>query len=209
MGAAPGSDFRPFQDDDAELLPDAEPFPMRFSAHEESALAQETSETAEAPLRRKQRARRILQMDQTMELRNSDLSRWNTEYLQNMAEAAVHKHKHRATAIAKRNADFWVLGSGIGGVGAGIGASRMQGPLAVFSGIQLLEAISDQRLIAAGEKRERDADEEGRRVRARSDTNVEVARSSGEEHARGVGMDIDDGFVPIVDDQARSSHWHT
>lgn len=141
-----------------------------------------------------------------MELRNSDLVRWNTEYVHNMTQAAISTQNHRAPFIAKKNAVYWVEGSGIGDVGSGIGASRMEGPLSMFSGRQLLEALMEPSQAIAGEKRPHEGEEEdeARRVRAREDTDVEVGRSSGEEHGRGAGLDVDDGFAPIVDDQVTS-----
>ena len=171
------------QMEDDMVLPGAEAFPMTAlqppagsrnlgsssGAHQE----QESTDSVEAPLQRKRRAPKALPVDERQELRNADLSRWNTDYIANMADATAAKMSHRATFIAKRNAAFWVMGSGIGGIGAGMGSSSLQSPLAMFAGDTMMEALTGVKISTAGQKRGRDDQEdhdsesEARRTRIR------------------------------------------
>ena len=189
---------------DFNTLPEGEAFPSATGqASDEHTPSEsenrETSSTAGAPMRRKRRAARIIPLDQTMELRNSDLSRWNTEYLQNMAEATRIKVQHKAIAQAKRNAEFWIWGSGIGNIGRRFGYSEIKTPLDMFYGDALFEALTGiNRATTAGQKRDRDSgiDEategESRRIRRRSDE---------DQVGRGDDMELDEGvFAPMGDE---------
>lgn len=124
-----------------------------------------------------------------MELRNGDLARWNTDYLANMNEAIKHKQASRMAALAKRNAEYWVLGTGLGPL-----AQADRGPLDVFQGAKLLEALTGIKLGPSGEKRARDDGDEtdnSRRVRSRGEpSSDEVGR----------GMMYDDGYLTMGDD---------
>ena len=130
------------------------------------------------------RAPKATQADDPQELANVDLAKWDTNYLANMAEATKIKQQHKAVALARKNATFWVLGQGIAGVGVGIcsGDDRVPNPLAIFSGRTLLEALTGRESSPLGVKRTRslldDLDEEGkaRRVRARGEDEQEVGR---------------------------------
>ena len=92
-----------------------------------------------------------------------------------MQEATRVKQQHKAASLAKKNAAYWVLGQGIGGVGAGIGRDRVPGPLEMFSGQALLAALTGRDLSPAGSKHARspsgepDEEEEARRIRFRTD----------------------------------------
>ncbi|KAL1605424.1 R8 protein [Paraconiothyrium brasiliense] len=144
------------------------------SQHSEAVL--ESSDTVRAPIRRKKRAVRVLPTDTTLELRNKDLSDWNANYLANMKEASKQKNQLRLTQLAKKNAEFWMWGSGIGGI-----AGRMQGvtgptPFDRFIGDNLFELFTGaSRNGGACSKRDRDSgidevtQEESRRVRQRTD----------------------------------------
>ena len=171
------------QIEDDMVLPEAEAFPTTAiqppvgsrnlnsssGAHQE----QESTDSAEAPLQRKRRAPKALPVDERQELRNADLSQWNADYIANMADARAAKISHRAPFIAKRNAAFWVMGTGIGGVGAGMGSSSLQSPLAMFASETMMEALTDVKISTAGQKRGRDDQEdhdsesEARRTRIR------------------------------------------
>ena len=62
-------------------------------------------------------------------------------YLVNMADArSAHAHR-KAAAIAKKNAESWVVGLGIGGIGAGIGTQKIKSPLSMFSGPAFIDAL--------------------------------------------------------------------
>lgn len=185
---------------DFDILPEGEAFPSATrQASDRHTPSSETSSTAGAPMHRKRHAARIIPLDQTMELRNSDLSRWNTEYLQNMAEATRIKIQHKAITQAKKNAEFWIWGSGIGNIGRRFGYSEAKTPLDMFYGDALFQALTGiKRAAMAGQKRDRDGgiDEategESRRIRRRSDE---------DQVSRGNDMELDEGvFAPMGDE---------
>ncbi|KAL1648060.1 R8 protein [Diplodia intermedia] len=190
-------------DDELDLLPEAEPFPSahgRLSSasehreNEEEAI--ESSSVVQAPIRR-QLKRRVIPMDTTMELRNADLAGWMNGYVDNMLEAKKQKHVHNATMLAKRNAEYWVLGLGLGGVGAIVGNTGLAGPLDQFRGDALLLSLG---IVRKGPKKKRahqSADEQdksdgdGRRVRPRSEEG-EVGRGD---------TDMEDGGPVNIDEE--------
>lgn len=186
-----GPDIPRFDNEDI-LLPDAEPFPEMAPGGaslpqppSRGAAEEESTDSGEAPLRRKRREPKLLLIDQRMELHNADLARWKTDYIEHMAEAKEAKRQQKATALAKKNAAFWVIGSGIGGVGAGLGSSKMKSPLDMFAGDALMEALTGIRVPTAGQKRSReddeihDSDSETRRVRPRAEEEDQVGRGEG------------------------------
>ena len=184
----------PRADGEDFILPQAEAFPpLASQAQGENGFLpsskpeeDSSSETLLARQRRKRRAPKTLPYDLTQELRNSDLAQWNTEYLANMANAKKSKDQRKATTAAKHNAASWVFGTGIGGVGLGLGASKMKGPLAdMFSGDALLQALTGTSASPTGQKRSRSGDEtddseaEERRVRMRHEQDAELGRAQG------------------------------
>lgn len=170
----------PLQDDD--IFP-ADGEQLIQPDNEQPQEQQITSEeSAEAQVRRRARpAPKIIPMDSTMELRNSELARWNTDYVANQLEAIRQKTAHQAAALAKKNAEYWILGT------------DDNGPLSLFSGAKLLEALTGVNLRAGGQKRPRDEGyetDEQRRVRPRGDP-------SSDEIGRGID---DDGYMPMIGD---------
>ena len=193
-------------DDDDNIVAVAEPFPAmeppdRHLRTSPSEVRQEheSSESAVAPLPRKTRAPKQLPVDARQELHNADLARWKADYADNMAEAVKAKKSHKATALAKKNAAFWVVGTGIGGVGAGLGTSKLKSPLDMFAGDSMFEALTGIIKVTTGLKRGRDGEEdhdsdsEARRVRMRD------GDGDGDQVGRGDGMILDDdeGTMPI------------
>ncbi|CAD6589209.1 MAG: hypothetical protein ASARMPREDX12_003693 [Alectoria sarmentosa] len=192
--------------DDDIVLPDAKAFPttarqapggpgiVDFSSnlHRE----QESSGSAEAPRQRKRRAPKPLPVDERQELHNTDLAQWKTDYLANMAEATEARMSHKAPFLAKKNAAFWVVLAGIGGVGPGLGSSKLQSPLDMFAGDAMMEALTGVRVSIAGQKRGRDdgedygSDSEVRRVRIRDD--------DGDQIGRGDDIMLDDDGTMII-----------
>ena len=192
--------------DDDIVLPDAKAFPttarqapagpgiLDFSSnlHRE----QESSGSAEAPLQRKRRAPKPLPVDERQELHNTDLAQWKTDYLANMAEATEARMSHKAPFLAKKNAAFWVVLAGIGGVGAGLGSSKLQNPLDMFAGDAMMEALTGVKTSTARQKRGRDdgedydSDSEPPRVRIRDD--------DGEEIRRGDDIMLDDNGTMMI-----------
>ena len=194
--------------DDQVVLPEAEAFPPRATQppaepgflRSSSEAPQESSETAEAPARRRHTERKPLPWDTQRSLRNNDLASWNNNYVTNMADATHIKQQHKAPSLAKKNAAHWVYGSGIGGVGLGLGGSQLPSPLNMFAGDQLMTALTGIEPPTRGRKRSRtgdeagDSDSEGRRVRARQDDDNQIGRGDeqmglgGEDDTMGVGM---------------------
>lgn len=167
-----------------------EAFPARLEQQDEEQQDIIASEGAEAQQRRRHRGPKTIPLDTSTELHNRDISKWNQQYTQNMAEALRHKHAHRLVILAKKNAEHWMLGSGDGRV-----TQSDQGPLNMFTGIKLLEAITGLKLAPSHEKRARDEDpksDDGRRVRARGDP-------SSDEVGRGFSVQGDE-FMPMIDD---------
>lgn len=197
-------------DDDQGILPEAEAFPtIAAPAPAESGFLrssseapQESSESAEAPARRRVAAPKYLPMDQQRSLRNNDLSSWNNNYALNMAGASQAKQQRKTPFLAKRNAAFFVYGTGIGGVGQGLGDSKLPSPLDMFAGGRLMAALTGFGPAPTARKRshaeeEHESDSEGRRVRAREDDGDEVGRGEnlalGEDTMdMGVGIHGDD-----------------
>ena len=212
MDLGPDVDL-PRYGDDYNVLPEAEPFPEMgpraapepgpLKSSSSVVLEEEpSSESAEAPQRRRRKAAKILPMDVTQGLRNADLAQWNNQYLENMVAAAQAKHQHKLPSLSKKNAAFWVIGSGIGGVGSGLGTSKIPSPLNMFAGDRLMEALTGVEVVAAGRKRTRSGEEDGsdseeRRVKAREADYAQVGRGEG------LALD-DDGALPMfADDEVR------
>ena len=107
-----------------------------------------------------------------------------------MLEAKEAKQLNKAASLAKKNAAFWVYGAGIGGVGAGLGSSKLKSPLDMFAGEAMMEALTGIKSSSTPRKRRHNDDEEdhgsdseARRVRMRDD---------GEQMDRGDHMVLND-----------------
>jgi hypothetical protein len=141
---------------------------------------QPTPDTGEATMRQRRRAPKIQASDNRTELRNTELANFNNDYVQNMASASKQKYQNKLPTQAKKNAAFWVFGQGIGSVGLGLGASRVQHPLRRFSGEELYDVLNPT-TRQKGRKRSRpdNGDNEAsnvRRVRAREGYEDHVGR---------------------------------
>ncbi|EKG17980.1 hypothetical protein MPH_04788 [Macrophomina phaseolina MS6] len=194
-------------EDEVDLLPEAQPFPsvlgQPVSSPLNPRLSEETvgsSPVIQAPVGR-QRKKRSINMDERMELRNADLAMWMKSYLDNMREAGKKQCNSRINAQARKNAEYWVIGMGIGGVGAISGNTGLAGPLDMFSGDALLLSLGiDRNADKNKRKRKREAqdtmgdedrsDEDGRRVHQRSDE---------ENEAGGGDVEMDEEFIPSVE----------
>ncbi|KAF2190464.1 hypothetical protein K469DRAFT_656799 [Zopfia rhizophila CBS 207.26] len=174
-----------------EDLPEREAFPTapRPESGQPSEAVGSTS-TVSAPMRqKKKRISRLIPLDTAMELRNKDLADWNTNYLQNMAEASRIKNQHRQAMQAKKNAEHWVWGAGIGGIGNRPAGATGPTPFDMFYGDNLFELLTGvNRRDLAGTKHDRDSgiDEEtqaeSRRVRHKLDEDQEqIGRAAEDE----------------------------
>lgn len=179
-------------------LPEGESFPA--AARQQpggSSAAPDNSSIAAVPMLRKKRVAKIIPSDLTMELANRDLTSWNANYLKNMAEAAHLKNRYRIAKQAKKNAEYWVWGAGIGGVGRLISGAVGLTPYDMFHGDNLFELYTGHsRKSLAGRKHDRDSglDDETqgqpRRVRPKSDEDSQVGRG-----------DEDEGMFILGDDE--------
>lgn len=167
-------------------LPEAEtlspsrlhPQPARTSS---AANEDDPSPSVAAPLRRRVRAPKIILLDTAVELRNRDLTQWDTNYLNNMAEKNRESLKIRAPIQAKKNAYQWTLGGGIANVKKSVDTSFVAAPLDVFYSSRLYEMITGLAMYPSGEKRTLEDTGHGitdfeRRVRPRPDDENEVSR---------------------------------
>lgn len=170
--------------DDGPLLPDAEAFPLNVADTNkhadqprtsiEARQYEDTSESAEAPVRRRRLKTKAMPLDERMELRNADLAGWKDNYVANMVEAVHTRQNQQATRVAKKNAAQWVAGIGLGDAGNTIGSSRLANPLGMFAGNGLLKLLTGVTQLA-GQKRDRgdftegETDSEARRQRMRED----------------------------------------
>lgn len=111
---------------------------QHLSEHPEQIIASVSS--VAAPLRRKKKATKFLPKDRKLELSNTEILAWNANYLDNMKEAARGRIRNHVQQQAKKNAEHYVWGAGIGGLGRDYFAA--QGPLAGFVGDNLLELFT-------------------------------------------------------------------
>lgn len=199
MDLNPDQQIPVFGDEDI-FLPAAEAFPEMVTVPPTSAGPldslplphpdESSPKDKEAPFRRRPRVPKVLPRDNFTELRNAELSRWHDNYVQNMMSEARLKLLHKRPRISKSNARLFVLEYGIGGAGSKFSGVRLPGPLAIFSGDNLLEALTGVKTTAGGKKRpfeeDVDSDTESRRVRLRE--------SVGDQMGRG------DEFVPNDDE---------
>jgi meiotic recombination protein REC8, fungi type len=203
-------------DDGLNVLPEAEPFPMMSGAlggndkpqpliAPEDRVYQASSEvlssiTADAPLNfRKTRSRRTLPADQMVELRNSDLMRWQTEYKSSMAAGALLALQRKANSLAKNNAYLFVCGTGLNCVGNGIGASKIPSPLEMFSGEKLLAKITRPPLPSEESRPKRET-RRARDVDRDQQITPKRARQGGFEDEIGRGNFDDDQGLMMMED---------
>ncbi|PWY90446.1 hypothetical protein BO94DRAFT_489855 [Aspergillus sclerotioniger CBS 115572] len=136
---------------------------------------------SKAAMQQRQRAPKVIGLDDQIALRNTELAHLNDNYVQNMAVVSKQKQRNKIPTLAKKNAAFWVVGQGIGSVGVGVGSSRVLHPLHSFSGEQLYEALNPE-LNNEGKKRinpsieEEDPEFDARRVRPRMGDEDQIGR---------------------------------
>lgn len=185
-------------DDGYDLPPAAAGDPSSDHSRHRSSSVLESSETAAAPQRRR-RDPKVIKADSKIELRSRELLAMNNDYLVNMTNDLSRSYALRATQQAKKNADYWLLGRGLGDVGSGLGHAKSKGPLAdMFSGASLYQWITGSQPEVAGQKRESDPEEttdSERQKRPRLDEEDQVGRGEPAD----MGM-MDDGYIFQGDD---------
>lgn len=207
-------------DDDEQILPDARPFsPLQHTGHSETVQQpvftsphqgdeEETPSTGISAPHRRVRAPKLLDFDDRPGLTNDELRQWNEGYLSNMKEASGAKYAYKLAHQAKKNAEHWVLGQGIGGVGSGLGQDHATGPLNMFSGAVLLAALTGRQLSPAGVKHARsssaqgDAEEAERRVRAREEEEGQQVGPGAADEDLTLAVQ-DNGVLEGLDDMVR------
>ena len=185
-----------FDNQEASHLPPGEAFPEAAPEADQPQVAQDDQEMDGADSARvgRRRGPRIIPLDRTQQLRKADLVNWDENYLANMEEARQHKNAYTRSRQAKINAQWFVFGHGLNGVGTCPGLAHVPNPLAMFSGTKLWEAIVGFEL-ETGRKRERSASrstDSERRTRPRIDDDQPAIHDTIEE----------DGFMPPFDDDS-------
>lgn len=133
-------------------------------------------------------------VDNPPELQNRVLNEWNDHYLDFMEDAHAENAGKMSLAQAKRNAAYWVLDQGIGGVDAEFRGDGQEHPLAIFSGQALLDALIGPQTQGESRKRTRSATDED----DEADAGSRRVRSSPHGHEGGRGDD--DGVQVMADD---------
>jgi meiotic recombination protein REC8, fungi type len=157
----------------------------------------DTKEAAGAPLTRTARVPKSIAIDKSVELRKQDLADWMAHYSTSMQHALKSNLSHKVPHQAKKNAQHWILGLGLGGVGSGIGADHFPSPLADFAGNSLYEMITGVQICINGRKRVREGDSE------EESTNSERRvrhRPYEKDVSRAAEMDLEDGLYLQDDD---------
>ncbi|KAF3046067.1 hypothetical protein E8E12_010786 [Didymella heteroderae] len=193
--------------------PEVEATPSAFEQQPSEHPGQviESASSAAAPMRRKNKIVKTLPKDKILGLSNTDILAWSTDYLKNMKEAARGRVRKCVQQQAKKNAEHYVWGAGIGGLGRDHFAA--QGPLASFMGENLFELFTGtSRGPKVISKRDRDsgidedAQEQARHKRQRTaEPEEEVASAQDEEDLFMLGGDeeveLPRDAVSALDDQ--------
>lgn len=109
--------------------------PAEETTHAEDVVAEgEDIEPVRQRTRQRTKTVKNIDSDESTTLRNSDLARWNNEYVSNMALAKKQKQHNKQQTLTKKNAKYFVFGQGIGSVGRGLGSLHEDHPLKQFSG---------------------------------------------------------------------------
>ncbi|PNS14810.1 Meiotic recombination protein rec8 [Sphaceloma murrayae] len=162
-GRLPNQDYRsevqqreidlPLVQDDYNLFPDAESFSPRRPGQdkqlpdleEDQEMHDSSSEDLEAAApNRAGRQRRVLPLDTQMELRNRDFSDWDQNYVQTMIHDATNRFNARNPYTAKINAQVWLTGNGLHGIGTILDPSTLPEALQMFVGANLLNTFTTQ-----------------------------------------------------------------
>ena len=100
-------------------------------------------DSAEAPNKRRKIAiKKQLRVDATLSLTNNDLRSFKDDYLANMAASTRHRNILKGAMQAKKNAQHYVFGTGIMGVGNGLGSLSILNALQSFAGEDLMAKIT-------------------------------------------------------------------
>ncbi|USW48449.1 Putative rad21/Rec8-like protein [Septoria linicola] len=181
------------QDEDAQLPVGDFNFDGDFGRDPVQDMTQHetTSETATAPYMKKARkvTKKAVQSDAVIAMGNRDLAELGRNYLDRMLEEGLKNQQRKLNAIAKTNAEHWVLGAGT------ILGQGLRGPLDIFSGAAILEAFTGFNLLT-GKKRPRE-EVEGTDGSPSKRSRME---SPSDEIGRAQGDQLEDDFLIMGDD---------
>jgi meiotic recombination protein REC8, fungi type len=206
-----------FMADDDLPLPDAAPFSARQSSPappdgqpRQSSSAhphQEASSVVEVAPQRRTRAKPPIKVDVETQIPSRDLKAWDDNYVRNMAEVRMeHAYITSTLSQSKKNAEHLVLGIGLSGLGREFDTDLEHPLRQAFSGKAFFDTLTGKETSPAGKKRSRSPDEDeaedenGRRVRPRSDDDQEVARGEDNQFQ----FDDNDGMFVQGDDDVVS-----
>ena len=175
-----GADTRP----NNATTPRMQPFRPEDIAAENNVESNQEIQEVTTHQARRTRVPKVVPVDDQTALRNTELAQINNEYVQNMLAVLKQKQQNKLPAQAKKNAAFWVFGQGIGSVGIGLGASHTVHPLCAFSGDELHALLSPETKRKARKRgrragnhdEESGSDSDGRRVRARGESEEQIGR---------------------------------
>ncbi|OBT90135.1 hypothetical protein VE02_00937 [Pseudogymnoascus sp. 03VT05] len=207
-------DFIMQMDDD--ILPDAEAFPKHQGAKQRGdneSSPEESSVSAEVPMKKKRQRKAlkvISDLDIRLDIRNSELSEWQTNYVQNMAKEKHAKLVRAINKYAVANASIFIWGHGIGGIGRIIRSSgNVPHPLDIFSGDKLKELLTGVSSSPENRKKrvrsafDENDEEAARNVRARSNLEPQLPRAVGDDAFM---PNFDDEMMPYPDDSSGVEH---
>jgi meiotic recombination protein REC8 len=116
-------------------------------------------DSAKAPnKRRKTRTKKKIALDKTLVLASDDMRRMRDSYLDNMAASIRHMDVHKGVIQARKNAKHFLFGTGIMGVGNGLGSFGLISSLEEFSGDALMEKITGSFPAITQKRRREDAE---------------------------------------------------
>lgn len=199
-----------FGGDDLANFPDVEAFPLPAAPAQDGiprlndSPSQDSeylsSISAAAPANRKKaraKGKRKLPQDEFIEISNAELNHNNREYVDNMARQSMNKYHEKEKVQAKKNAFQWVFGSGLNGVGNGVGSSKLPTALAMFSGQALLTSLrgeqEDDAMLLKGTKRKSFDLESAEDVEAGSSPSKRIRESE-------IGRGNEDDMMLNIDD---------
>lgn len=171
-------------------LPEGEAFPISGQQSSDRIEIVHSTSTTSAPMRKKRRAARALPTDTSMELRNKDLVDWNANYLSNMDAAMKTKQQNRVALQAKKDAEHFLWGGGMGGIAQHFAGLTGPNSFNMFIGDNFFEFVTgaSRKTGRAGTKHDRDSgiddatQDESRNVRQKTgEPSDEVGRGLEDE----------------------------
>jgi meiotic recombination protein REC8 len=216
-------DFNMFQFDDydTQILPDADAFPVMTGGlgdgnrvlnlqDKDRVVSEElSSDSAEAPQKHKKtKAKKQLVMDKSLELKNSELALWQNEYVARMVAGTLVKANNKAVSLAKKNAFQYVYGSGLNGVGEGVGSAKFVSPLEIFSGASLLAKITGRLAPAAAGPKSKKGTKRAHTIEDEEEQNDSPSKRAREDELgrgyEGDGMMLNMDFEPYANSHEQS-----